>query len=63
MGRVVEVLLRNPHVWLMTDELYEHLIYTGSVPKKVLVQMRSCGRLPPFVNHRQVDGEEASAHG
>ncbi len=23
------VLLRHPHVWTMTDELYEHLIYTG----------------------------------
>lgn len=23
------VLLAHPHVWIMTDELYEHLIYTG----------------------------------
>jgi aspartate aminotransferase len=25
-----EVLLRNPHVWLMTDEIYEHFVYGGA---------------------------------
>jgi aspartate aminotransferase len=24
-----EVLLRHPHVWVMTDDIYEHLIYEG----------------------------------
>jgi aspartate aminotransferase len=24
-----EVLLRHPHVWLMTDEIYEHFVYGG----------------------------------
>jgi aspartate aminotransferase len=25
-----EVLLRHPHVWLMTDEIYEHFVYGGA---------------------------------
>jgi aspartate aminotransferase len=25
-----EVLLRNPHVWVMTDEIYEHFVYGGA---------------------------------
>jgi len=24
---LIEVLLRNPHVWLMVDDMYEHIIY------------------------------------
>src|SRR5258708_25124528 len=24
---VAEVLLRHPHVWVMTDDMYEHLVY------------------------------------
>jgi len=24
-----EVLLKNPHVWVLTDDMYEHLIYEG----------------------------------
>jgi aspartate aminotransferase len=24
-----EVLLRHPHVWIMTDDIYEHLLYDG----------------------------------
>lgn len=24
-----EVLLRHPHVWVMTDDMYEHLVYDG----------------------------------
>jgi len=24
-----EVLLRHPHVWIMTDDIYEHLVYDG----------------------------------
>ena len=27
MKAVTEVLLRHPHVWVMTDDMYEHLIY------------------------------------
>ena len=26
---LTDVLLRNPHVWLLTDDMYEHLIYDG----------------------------------
>src|SRR6202043_2749376 len=26
---VAEVLLRHPHVWVMTDDMYEHLTYDG----------------------------------
>ena len=26
---LTEVLLRHPHVWLLTDDMYEHLVYDG----------------------------------
>lgn len=26
---VTEVLMRHPHVWVMTDDMYEHLVYDG----------------------------------
>ena len=26
---IADVLLKNPHVWVMTDDIYEHLIYDG----------------------------------
>jgi aspartate aminotransferase len=26
---LTEVLLRHPHVWLMSDDMYEHLVYDG----------------------------------
>ncbi|MES2711529.1 MAG: pyridoxal phosphate-dependent aminotransferase [Pseudomonadota bacterium] len=26
---IAEVMLRHPHVWIMTDDMYEHLIYDG----------------------------------
>jgi aspartate aminotransferase len=26
---LTDVLLRHPHVWLMTDDMYEHLVYDG----------------------------------
>jgi aspartate aminotransferase len=26
---LTEVLVRHPHVWLMTDDMYEHLVYDG----------------------------------
>jgi aspartate aminotransferase len=33
-----EVLLRHPHVWLMTDEIYEHFVY-GGVPHVSLLAL------------------------
>lgn len=27
MKAIAEVMLRHPHVWIMTDDMYEHLIY------------------------------------
>lgn len=27
MAALAEVMLRHPHVWIMTDDMYEHLIY------------------------------------
>lgn len=27
---IADVLLRHPHVWVLTDDIYEHLIYDGS---------------------------------
>jgi len=29
MGALAEVLLRHPHVWVLTDDMYEHLVYDG----------------------------------
>jgi aspartate aminotransferase len=28
---LTDVLLRHPHVWVMTDDMYEHLVYDGFV--------------------------------
>jgi len=35
---LTDVLLRHPHVWIMTDDMYEHLVYDGfkfSTPAQV----------------------------
>jgi aspartate aminotransferase len=29
MQAIAEVLLRHPHVWVLTDDMYEHLVYDG----------------------------------
>ncbi|WP_341486975.1 pyridoxal phosphate-dependent aminotransferase [Pararhizobium sp. A13] len=29
MAAIAEVMLRHPHVWIMTDDIYEHLVYDG----------------------------------
>lgn len=29
MKAIAEVMLRHPHVWIMTDDMYEHLVYDG----------------------------------
>ena len=29
LRQLTDVLLRHPHVWLMTDDMYEHLVYDG----------------------------------
>ena len=29
MAAIAKVLLKHPHVWVMTDDMYEHLIYDG----------------------------------
>ncbi|UUZ78115.1 pyridoxal phosphate-dependent aminotransferase [Polaromonas sp. P1(28)-13] len=29
LGALAEVLKRHPHVWVMTDDIYEHLLYDG----------------------------------
>jgi len=29
MQELANVLLRHPHVWVMTDDMYEHLVYDG----------------------------------
>jgi aspartate aminotransferase len=29
MTAIAEVLKRHPHVWVMTDDMYEHLVYDG----------------------------------
>ena len=26
---LTDVLVRHPHVWVMTDDMYEHLVYDG----------------------------------
>ncbi|MBO0735389.1 MAG: pyridoxal phosphate-dependent aminotransferase [Alphaproteobacteria bacterium] len=32
---IAEVLLRRPHVWVMTDDMYEHLVYDDFVFKTI----------------------------
>jgi len=29
MKAIAEVMLRHPHVWILTDDMYEHLVYDG----------------------------------
>ena len=29
MKSITDVLLKHPHVWVMTDDMYEHLVYDG----------------------------------
>ena len=29
MRAITEVMMRHPHVWLMTDDMYEHLVFGG----------------------------------
>lgn len=29
MKAIAEVMLKHPHVWILTDDMYEHLIYDG----------------------------------
>jgi aspartate aminotransferase len=29
MQAIADVLLRHPHVWVLTDDMYEHLVYDG----------------------------------
>ncbi|WP_207481527.1 pyridoxal phosphate-dependent aminotransferase [Arenibaculum pallidiluteum] len=29
MKAITDVLVRHPHVWVMTDDMYEHLVYDG----------------------------------
>ena len=38
LRQLTDVLLRHPHVWVMTDDMYEHLLYDGhrfATPAKV----------------------------
>jgi aspartate aminotransferase len=38
LAALAEVLSRHPHVWVLTDDIYEHLIYTDS-PYSTLAQV------------------------
>ncbi len=29
MQEIAAVLLKHPHVWILTDDMYEHLVYDG----------------------------------
>ncbi|PZQ48912.1 MAG: aspartate transaminase [Micavibrio aeruginosavorus] len=29
MKKLTDVLIKHPHVWIMTDDMYEHLVYDG----------------------------------
>ena len=38
LGALTDVLMRHPHVWVMTDDMYEHLVYddfTFATPAQV----------------------------
>jgi aspartate aminotransferase len=42
LKRVTDVLVRHPHVWVMTDDMYEHLVYDDfqfSTPAEVEPQL------------------------
>jgi aspartate aminotransferase len=43
-----QVLLRHPHVWLMTDEIYEHFVYGGVVHESLVA------RVPELANRSLV---------
>lgn len=30
MKTIADIMLRHPHVWIMTDDMYEHLLYDGA---------------------------------
>jgi aspartate aminotransferase len=32
LGALARVMLRHPHVWILSDDMYEHLVYDGSEP-------------------------------
>ncbi|ALL68418.1 Aspartate aminotransferase [Paraburkholderia caribensis MBA4] len=38
LARLGEVLQRHPHVWILTDDIYEHLIYTDT-PYSTIAQV------------------------
>lgn len=47
---LAKVLLRHPHVWVMTDELYEHLTYAGEAPTSIVSLEPSLRRRALVVN-------------
>lgn len=46
LGSVAEVLRRHPHVWLLTDDIYEHLVYDEDKPFATMLQVA------PDLRHR-----------
>jgi aspartate aminotransferase len=41
---LTDVLVRHPHVWVMTDDMYEHLVYDGfrfSTPAQIEPRLKS----------------------
>ncbi len=45
LAALAEVLLRHPHVWIMTDDMYEHLVYDG-------FQFRTMAQVEPRLYER-----------
>ena len=39
---LTDVLLKHPHVWIMTDDIYEHLLYDGSSSTRSPRWSRAC---------------------
>ena len=53
LGAIAEVLLRHPHVWVLTDDMYEHLAYDG-------VEFATIAQVEPSLKDRTLTVNGAS---
>jgi aspartate aminotransferase len=45
LQELADVLLRHPHVWIMADDMYEHLVYNGAHATLAAVEPRLADRV------------------
>ena len=43
LAALAEVMLRHPHVWILSDDMYEHLVFDGSSTRPWRRWSRGCG--------------------